>query len=144
MYNVEIFNQIKEEYFMYYKVNLRIIDKYYNEGYVRIGKEEFEGFLTYDYIKGKVREVEGQKFLYVEVIAKAFETYEISKLNIRFQIDEFYIPEIYKAIITVCYYYDNGLNYSFLTEIQLDFLEKVEEVKDFEKNLEEVKEKLEL
>ena len=48
---------------MYYKVELRIQGKYFNEGFVNISHDKFEGFLTLDYISGYVTESDNKKLL---------------------------------------------------------------------------------
>ena len=134
---------------MYYKVKLRILGKYYNDGYVNIEKDKFEGFLTLDYISGSVKKKENSrnKILHVKVIRKKRgedSSVELPNLSLKFEIYEFTIPEVYEAPISV-YLFQDYDNIDILdTMLELEFTEKVDNLPDFEKNLKEVKESLKL
>ena len=134
---------------MYYKVKLRILGKYYNDGYVNIEKDKFEGFLTLDYISGYVSKKEHQKnkTLCVEVIRQDIGDYssvEIPDLSLQFETDEFIVPEIYEAQTPVYFFQDDGTIYSFNTLLELEFTERVDNLPYFEKELKKVKEALKL
>ena len=57
---------------MYYKVELRIQGKYFNEGFVNISHDKFEGFLTLDYISGYVTESDNKKLLCINLKKRNF------------------------------------------------------------------------
>ena len=141
---------------MYYKVELRIYGKYFNDGFVNISNDKFEGFLTFDYISGYVTENEdNDKLLCVSIISRKFfeedSKLEMSNMLMIFKIDEFTTPCKYKASTKVNFYekdkmYNEIKIYSMETSLELEFIEKVSKTNlpDFEEQLEMVKEGLKL
>ncbi len=134
---------------MYYKVELRIQGKYFNEGFVNISHDKFEGFLTLDYISGYVTESDNKKLLCINLKKRNFSE-ESSKLELTdmlmiFAIDEFILPEKYEVKVEVPFFEDDG-TFSKETLLMLEFVKKIpkNDLSNFIEQLEQVKKGLKL
>ena len=130
---------------MYYKVELRIYGKYFNDGFVNISNDKFEGFLTFDYISGYVTEnKDNGKLLCVNLkkrnFSKEYSKLELTDMLMIFAIDEFTTPEKYEAKVDVPFFEDDGI-FSEETLLVLEFVKKIpkNELPNFIEQLEQVK-----
>ena len=134
---------------MYYKIELRIEDKYYSDGTIKIEDGVFEGFLTNDYIQGIYFENNNtkRKILKISVKCMQYTEEEIKSFILQFQIDDFYLPGNYETIMLVAQEDDEtGETFEDELLVTVKFIKKIpkKNMLNFDKTLEQVKKGLKL
>lgn len=132
---------------MYYRIVVRLVGRFYNEGYIKIQNNQFEGYLTEDYIKGSIADEKdtNKQVISIFLKCKQYKRQDFSGLNIVFKVDEFYLPDKY-ALYGKIKVRDEETRQIIEDElkIEISFSNKVlkKQIPDFEENLKMVKEKL--
>ena len=134
---------------MYYKIQLRILGHYYSDGFIKFEGSTFEGYLTEDYIIGYFSEDRYSNNKLLNITVECAECYEdsIIEFECEFLSQEFYVPSAY--VTSMLLEVEDEMTGKLLerdVQVEISFIEKLtkQQIPDFEKILDEIKENLEL